>query len=653
MQEHGDFTNLNIENILPNRFQPRIHFDENKLNELAESIRKYGVIQPIVVRQIGDKYEIIAGERRYKASKIANKSTIPAIVINLNDKESEEIALLENIQRQNLTPIEEAVSYKRILDMGYITQAELAGKLGKTQSTIANKVRLLNLDDQVQYALLNGKISERHARSLLRVHDKNKQIEILNKIIEERLTVKKTDDLIKDLLENKNEIVGETKENKVMKPSIVSSEPVENLFADEQVIQKPKRAVPRGSHEIIRVSLPKDLEEKLMKRGEKGMDIDKIMREAQDINTPEQNKDISNLMQQDANTAIPFVEPVTPTMPVEPQSEIQTNDGIPLVNEEQNKFINLNGIAQPEESAIPKQPESVPTENVSFDSIFNQTPIDLQPSKPATVNVANEIPVSPGQQAPEVLTPVVENPMMEQATSQPQAIFSEPSLEQTQASDNSTVSIATAVQQAMNSKAPEEKVEEGSMADTHEEASVSPVMENSISGNDNLTSQNNSVEPFSAEPSIKNDNNSLLYNELMQHDVTSTNESVMPTSALEPAHMEYSNNSENTNTFNELPATPVAAPFGNPTSQSVSMETSQPTITNIPNSDIIEASDSRNMASNIENNTEALSNNNFIEVIRLIRNCSAQIEKLGYFIDVDEIDLGNSYQATFRINKDK
>lgn len=195
---------LNIDDVLPNRFQPRIKFKEENINELAESIKEHGVIQPIVVRKISDKYEIIAGERRYKASILAGKTTIPAIVTDLDDKNSAEVALIENVQRQNLTPIEEAISYKKILDMGYINQTDLAEKLGKTQSTIANKLRLLNLDEEVQEALLNEKISERHARSLLKL-DKNKQVEMLNRIISERMTVRKTDEEINKILNNNSE----------------------------------------------------------------------------------------------------------------------------------------------------------------------------------------------------------------------------------------------------------------------------------------------------------------------------------------------------------------------------------------------------------------------------------------------------------------
>lgn len=192
---------LNLDDVLPNRFQPRIAFDEKAIMELTESIKEHGVIQPIVVRRVADKYEIIAGERRYKASVLAGKKSIPAILADLNDRDSAEVALIENVQRQDLTPIEEAISYKKILDMGYLNQVDLANKLGKTQSTIANKLRLLNLCDEVQEALMKEKISERHARSLLKLNKEQQKI-MLSKIISERLTVRKTDEEIEKMLNN-------------------------------------------------------------------------------------------------------------------------------------------------------------------------------------------------------------------------------------------------------------------------------------------------------------------------------------------------------------------------------------------------------------------------------------------------------------------
>ncbi len=182
-----------IEDIIPNRFQPRLAFNEEGINELSESIKEHGIIQPLVVRKLGDKYEIIAGERRYKASTMAGLTKVPVIISDIDDNKSAEVALVENIQRRNLTAIEEAKSYKNLLDRGYLTQEQLANKMGVSQSAIANKLRLLNLDEEVQEALLNEKISERHARSLLTLEDKEDQKKWLKRIIEERLTVRQLD----------------------------------------------------------------------------------------------------------------------------------------------------------------------------------------------------------------------------------------------------------------------------------------------------------------------------------------------------------------------------------------------------------------------------------------------------------------------------
>ena len=190
-----------IESIIPNRFQPRLTFDDRGLDELAESIREHGIIQPLVLRRAGDKYEIIAGERRYKAAVQAGLKTVPAVIADIDDNKSAEVAIVENVQRRDLTPIEEARSYKNLLEKGYLTQAELAKKMGLSQSAIANKLRLLNLDEEVQQALLNNQISERHARSLLVLPTHEAQQRWLKKIINERLTVRNLDDGIKKELE--------------------------------------------------------------------------------------------------------------------------------------------------------------------------------------------------------------------------------------------------------------------------------------------------------------------------------------------------------------------------------------------------------------------------------------------------------------------
>ena len=189
---------LYLDDIIPNRFQPREVFDEKALKELAVSIREHGVIQPIIVRKIGTKYEIIAGERRYKASTLAGMTKIPAIIRNLDDKESSKVALIENLQRKDLTPIEEARTYQKILDIDNMTQEELAKSMGKSQSAVSNKLRLLTLSSKIQDALLNEQISERHARSLLNVEDEKERDSLLDTVIEKRLSVKDLDNLIKN-----------------------------------------------------------------------------------------------------------------------------------------------------------------------------------------------------------------------------------------------------------------------------------------------------------------------------------------------------------------------------------------------------------------------------------------------------------------------
>ena len=200
MNNESKILNVSIDKIIPNRFQPRLIFDEKSLNELSESIKEHGIIQPLIVRPLNDKYEIIAGERRYKAATMAGLTTVPILVTNLNDSKSAEVAIVENIQRKNLNPIEEAKSYKRILDRKFKTQEELSKVLGINQSTISNKLRLLTLTKDVQEALSKDKISERHARSLLKVQNESKQIELLTKTINNKLTVKDLDEEIKKLL---------------------------------------------------------------------------------------------------------------------------------------------------------------------------------------------------------------------------------------------------------------------------------------------------------------------------------------------------------------------------------------------------------------------------------------------------------------------
>ena len=228
---------INVENIIPNRFQPRLTFDEQALNELALSIKEHGIIQPLVLRKLGeDKYEIIAGERRYKASQLAGLNKVPAIIAALDDNASAEVALVENLQRRNLSAIEEAKSYKKLLDRGYLTQDQLAKRMGISQSNVANKIRLLNLTEEAQDALMNEKISERHARSLLQIIDQDEQIEMLNKIINNRMTVRQLDSEIKKILNPNQEQIEEEKLEEVDRFNILNNDENKNLLSQIETL---------------------------------------------------------------------------------------------------------------------------------------------------------------------------------------------------------------------------------------------------------------------------------------------------------------------------------------------------------------------------------------------------------------------------------
>lgn len=189
---------LNIDKIIPNQKQPRTFFDEVKLQELADSIKEHGIVQPIVVRPIDDKYEIVAGERRWRASKKVGLEEVPVVIKNLDDHQVTEIALIENIQREDLNPIEEALTYQRLINEFGLTQEKLAQRVGKSRSLIANMLRLLQLESSVQKLLMDKTLSIGHVRPLLTL-DKKKQKEVSKLIVEKGLSVRQTEELIKSL----------------------------------------------------------------------------------------------------------------------------------------------------------------------------------------------------------------------------------------------------------------------------------------------------------------------------------------------------------------------------------------------------------------------------------------------------------------------
>ncbi|WP_203296604.1 ParB/RepB/Spo0J family partition protein [Luteirhabdus pelagi] len=196
----GNIVELELEYIDMNPFQPRTSFNEETLRELASSIKELGVIQPITVRKLGfNKYQLVSGERRYRASKLIGLETIPAYIRIANDQESLEMALVENIQRQDLDPIEIALSYQRLIDEIEITQDELSDRVGKNRSTISNYLRLLKLDPIIQTGMRDGFISMGHGRALINIEDTDTQLEIYEKILGKKLSVRDTEAMVRDL----------------------------------------------------------------------------------------------------------------------------------------------------------------------------------------------------------------------------------------------------------------------------------------------------------------------------------------------------------------------------------------------------------------------------------------------------------------------
>ena len=291
---------LHLDDIIPNRFQPRQVFDEKALKELAVSIKEHGVIQPIIVRNIGNKYEIIAGERRYKASAMAGLTTIPAIIRNLDDKESSKVALLENLQRKNLNPIEEAKTYQKILELDQMTQEELAKTMGKSQSAVANKLRLLALTDEVQDALLKDQISERHARALLNANNAELQKQLLKEVIDKKMTVRELEEKI-----NPKEEITKSDIDALLNPS-----PVSATMPQTNSLNVPTNTNNTNPNNDFNTSVgidystpPKfidydvpNINDNLESTANKSIDINAIKDKAQDINVEKPTTDVNEFL---------------------------------------------------------------------------------------------------------------------------------------------------------------------------------------------------------------------------------------------------------------------------------------------------------------------------------------------------------------------
>ena len=237
---------LDIDKVYPNGDQPRKVFDEEKITTLSESIKSYGVLQPIVVKpDENGKYMIIAGERRYRASKKAQKESIPAVVKDLPLRDIMEIALIENLQREDLNPVEEALAYKSLIDNHHVTQEEISEAVGKSRPHITNTIRLLNLKDEVLSMIEYGEITAGHGKALLRITDLDKQLEIAKKIVEEVLSVRATEGLAKKISENKEVKIPSKKEKDIFIVDV--EERLRNVFGTKVNISRGKK---KGKIEI-------------------------------------------------------------------------------------------------------------------------------------------------------------------------------------------------------------------------------------------------------------------------------------------------------------------------------------------------------------------------------------------------------------------
>ncbi len=226
-----------VEEVAPNRTQPRKDFDDESIAELATSIKEKGIIQPIVVRNTPDGYEIIAGERRWRAAQRAGLTKVPIIVKHATDREVLELALIENLQREDLNPIEEAMAYSQLIEDFGLTHEDVSGRIGKDRSTITNQLRLLRLTEQAKQALVEGEITAGHARALLSIESEDKSLQVLSAIIKQRLSVRMTESLIRKLSEEKKPVAQEPSEDDIYLRRM-SDELKRNLNTKVRIVNK-------------------------------------------------------------------------------------------------------------------------------------------------------------------------------------------------------------------------------------------------------------------------------------------------------------------------------------------------------------------------------------------------------------------------------
>ncbi len=252
----GAVANIEISKIETNPFQPRTHFEADALNELAGSIKEHGIIQPITVRKLGyDKYQLISGERRYRASQLAGLTSVPAYIRIANDQAMLEMALVENIQRENLDAIEVAISYKRLIDECSLTQEQLSQKVSKQRSTITNYLRLLKLPVEIQLAIRNGDISMGHARALISIENHDKQLDIYNQIVLNDLSVRDVEDLARGVKTDITTKTGKSESEKKSTKAVLSVEQ-QTLVEDLRAVFNAKVQISKESNGKGKIVIP-------------------------------------------------------------------------------------------------------------------------------------------------------------------------------------------------------------------------------------------------------------------------------------------------------------------------------------------------------------------------------------------------------------
>ncbi len=583
---------LSNNDILPNRFQPRKYFDEEEIMQLSESIKEHGVINPIIVRKLGDKYELVAGERRYKANILAGNDDIPAIIMDVNDKESSEIAVVENIQRKDLNAIEEAISYKRILDIGYMTQEQLAQKMGKSQSSIANKIRLLKLSDEVQDALMKKQISERHARSLLKLESQKKQNELLKRIINERLTVRKTDEEIEKMNNNMNNF---------------------NNFYNN---------VPNNNSEQLTPIMP-------------GTNVT-------DVNISGGNS--GQMQAQNTGLANPVVEPVMPSI-TNVEKTVNTISTPPVQSQAEQQFNAPQQVNNQVESSIQSEGQVIPT--VSIDDVLakanqpsvvgnqsfgdnsynsnNQVVNNTQMNNSMSQNNNFEMPnLSPINEEPTPISSQNEFSIPDLGpTNEPDiGIGNNQSIEPAGISNPTPVELQTNINENSSFGVP----------------NLNPISENPEPIDDFLSSINNNMNQDSLEKSQTEATDSVNtfapFN--LNRDDNTINSPINTSPIIDTADVNNQNSIGINNGTVNMDTQPI--PEGTQQFERVS----EPIIVNEYNDQYAPIMPKQ------QNQQPTI---DFKTIISLIRKCSQAIENSGYKIETEEYNLDNLYQVVFKIEK--